>query len=242
MYKGNKVIITVCARGRSKSLPNKNILPLLGKPLIWHTLNFAQQVKWVDRIIVSTDDPEIRDLALKFGVPAPFLRPKELASDTVGKAPAILHAIDYAQTAWKEIYDISIDLAITSPIRTQDDINNSIELLLKPKTTMVLSGYSAQENPYFNMVEINSNGFIRLSKKTERPIERRQDTPPVYTLNGNIYTAWTKSLFKSKSYLTSQTRLYIMPRDRSFDLDNEIDFKFLEFFLSHQDNNQHETI
>ncbi len=231
MYQRYKTIVTICARDGSKGLPNKNVLLLAGKPLIWHTINFAKKIKWVDRIVVSTDSPKIRELAVKFGVSAPFLRPKRLASDIAAKLPAILHAVGYAQNLWKEKYDITIDLAVTSPIRIQSDVENSVKLLLNPKTSTVVSGYAATENPYFSMVEMNRNGYVSLSKQIGYPLERRQDAPAVYTLNGSIYSAWTSSLFKDKTYFGKQTRIYLMPRERSFDLDSKLDFKFLEFYL-----------
>lgn len=231
MYHTHKVIVTICARGESKSLRDKNIRPLMGMPLICHTIDFVKQIKWVDRIVVSTDSIKIRDLALKSGIETPFLRPKHLASDTAAKVPAILHGIKTAEKYWSEKYDISIDLAVTSPLRIKADIENCVKLLIRPRTSTVLSGYLSPHNPYFSMVEVNSHGYIQLSKQGKRTIIRRQDAPEVFVLNGSVYAAWVKKLKKDKTYFTNQTRLYVMPQERSIDIDTKTDFEFLEFYM-----------
>ncbi len=232
MYRNKKVIVTICARGGSKGIPNKNIVSVLGKPLIWYTIDYAKSIPWVDRVVVSTDSREIAGLAIKYGAQAPFLRPKKLASNTAAKVPVILHGIKTSEKYWREKYDINIDLAVTSPIRLKSDIENCLKLLLEPRTNTVLSGYLSTHNPYFSMVEIDRKGYIHLSKvNNKRVIIRRQDAPKVFVLNGSIYAAWVKNLSAQKTYFTTQTRLYIMPQERSFDLDTKIDFEFLEFYM-----------
>ncbi len=231
MYKGKKIIVTICARSGSKGIPKKNVRLVLGKPLISYTINQAKKLSWVDRIVISTDDINIKRLSEKLGVSVPFLRPKYLATDNTGKVPVIIHSVVKSQKLWKEKYDINIDLAVTSPLRTNADIQKSLDLLFIKKTKTVLSGYLSNNNPYFNMVEMNLQNNVILSKRNGKELLRRQDAPPVYSLNGSIYIAWTRSFLKGKTYFTNRTRIYVMPKEQSIDLDTEMDLKFLEFYL-----------
>lgn len=235
MYLNNKVILTICARKGSKGIPGKNSRLLLGIPLVAFTLEQAKKLPWVDRIIVSTDDPEVKSIAEKYGISVPFLRPKYLSKDKVAKIPVILHAIKMAKKLWKETYDIIIDLEVTSPLRNIRDINKCLDVLLNNlKTKTVFSVFPAVKNPYFNMVEIDKNAYAHISKKLNRPIIRRQDAPKVYSINGCIYVSWIKDLEREKTYFTKQTRIYVMPEERSIDIDKPLDFEFVEFLLMKQ--------
>lgn len=232
MYQGHKIIITICARGGSKGVPKKNIRPLLGKPLLAYTIEQVKALSWVDRIVVSTDDPEIREIATKWGIEVPFLRPKYLATDTAAKIPVIIHAIRKAQSYWHETFDINIDMDVTSPLRKTSDIKNALKLLINtPYTKAVFSVYPASRSPYFNMVEPDKDGYVHLSKMLKNPILRRQDSPIVYAMNASIYVMRVKDLLKEKSYHTNQTRAYLMPEERSIDIDKPLDFEFVEFLM-----------
>ncbi len=231
MYQGHKIILTVCARGGSKGVPGKNIQPLLGKPLIGYTLEQAKKLPWVDRIAVSTDDPKIKQVAENYGIEVPFMRPKILATDSAAKVPTIIHAIQSTEKYWQEKYDIDIDLDVTCPLRTLADIENCLKLLLEPGTKVVFSVFNSPRNPYFNMVEPDRKGYLHLSKKLLKPIVRRQDAPRVYGMNSSIWAAWVKDLCLEKTYFTNQTRGYLMPDERSIDIDRPIDFDFVEFML-----------
>lgn len=237
MYRGFKVILTICARSGSKGIPGKNLRNLLGKPLIGYTIEQAKKLPWVDQIVISTDSLRIKSIAQKYKIPVPFLRPKSLAGDNSPKISAILHAINKAEKYRKEQYDISIDLDVTSPLRTPEDINNCIKLLVDtPKTKVVFSVFSANRNPYFNMVEQNRNKYVSLCKKISKPVIRRQDAPKVYSLNASIYAAWVKILKKEKTYFTNQTRIYVMPEERSVDIDRLFDFEIVKLLMK----NKHE--
>jgi CMP-N,N'-diacetyllegionaminic acid synthase len=234
MYHNLKTIITICARGGSKSVPGKNIKSLAGKPLLAYTIEQAQSLEWVDRIVVSTDDEHIKKVAEEYGVEVPFLRPPELATDTSAKAPAIKHAIETSQSFWHESYDVVVDLDPTSPLRTLDDINASLALLTQPQTLSVFSVSESYKNPYFNMVEPDEKGYVHLSKTPQKPIFRRQDAPAVYSMNASIYVMRVSDFLKQNSFFTSQTRVHIMPEERSIDIDRPIDFEWVEFLMSKQ--------
>lgn len=226
------VLITICSRGGSKGLPQKNIRPLLNKPLIGYTIEQAKALDWVNRIVVSTDDEKIKKIAEDFGIDVPFLRPAELATDSAGKLPAIINAVKKAEQYWSKNYDIVLDLDPTSPLRNLQDIANVVKILVEePRVKSVFSVCEAYKNPYFNIVEENKNGYVQLSKKPPRLILRRQDAPKVYEMNASIYAIWKKKLFAAKTFLTNRTKVYVMPRERSVDIDSQFDFDFVEFLM-----------
>jgi len=232
MYLTHKIICTICARGGSKGVPKKNLKEIAGLPLIAHTIKQAQQLKWIDRIIVSTDDIEIQTVAKKYGVEVPFLRPPELATDTAAKVPAIIDTVIKTSDFFHEQYDLLLDLDPTSPLRNIQDIKTAIDLLVSsPQTKSVFSVTPAYKSPYFNMVELNSQGYACLSKTLTQPIVRRQDAPPVFDMNASIYVMWIKNLLKLKTFFTNKTKIYIMPEERSIDIDRPIDFKLVELLM-----------
>jgi len=232
MYKGKNVILTICARGDSKGVLGKNIKPLLGKPLIEYTINQAKSLPFVDRIIVSTDDLKIKKVAEKLGLEVPFLRPKQLASDKAAKVPAIIHAVKTAEEIYKQEFDVVIDLDPTSPLRSLKDIRSILDILVTTANTKsVFSVTDAYKNPYFNMVEMNKNKYVYISKKLRTKVVRRQDAPVVYEMNASIYAAWKNVLYKEKTFFTNQARVHVMPKERSVDIDIPVDFKFVELLM-----------
>lgn len=231
MYKKKKVILTICARGGSKGLPGKNTKNLLGKPLIVYSIEQAKSLGWVDRIVISTDDQKIKKVAEKLRIKVPFMRPPELATDVAPKIPVFLHAIQEAEKYWNEKYDIWIDLDATSPLRFTDDIKKAVDLLFFPDTLSVITAMESHHNPYYNMVEMDSQKYVSISKKLPQSVTRRQDAPKVYAMNGSIYTMWCEELLKRKTFFTDRTQLYVMPPERSFDIDNIVDFEIVKLYL-----------
>lgn len=237
MYRNHTVIAVICARGGSKGFPGKNTRLLNGKPLVVHTIEQAKKFSYADRIVVSTDDTEIKSIVEKCGVGVPLLRPKELATDEVSVIPAIIHAVKTAENYWKEKYDIVVNLGPTCPLRTEEDIKLTIKMLVNtPNTEAVFSVSKSHDNPYFNMVEIDGRGYINISKRNKKSIARRQDAPEVYAMNGSIYSIWKQVLFAERSFFTDKTRVYVMPRERSIDIDNSIDFELAEFLMKKRKN------
>jgi CMP-N-acetylneuraminic acid synthetase len=232
MIKGKKVILTICARGGSKGIPKKNIRPILGKPLLAYTIEQAQSLDWVDRLIVSTDNSEIKKIAEQWRVEIPFLRPPGLARDNSPKVLVIIHAVKEAEKYWHEQYDLVIDLDPTSPLRNQKDIELATNLMFsKPKPSAVITAAVARRNPYFNIVEINEKGYVYLSKNSGKLFSGRQDAPKAYDMNGSIYVIWKDVLLKEKTFFTEKTKLFLMPPERSFDIDTKTDFKIVEMLI-----------
>jgi len=231
MYKELKIICVICARGQSKGLPRKNIIKLKGKPLIIHTLEVAQKCELIDDIVVSTDDDEIIEVLKEHGYKVPFKRPDELATDEISIYPVLKNAIEWAQNNWNKDWDLLLDLQVTSPYRLVEDIEKAVEILVANDYDNLFSVSPATNNPYFNLVEQNKTGEITLSKQLKKEIYRRQDAPEVYAINGSIYI-WKLKKFMEKDFLIDKnTGIYIMPRERSIDIDEEIDLRILETIM-----------
>lgn len=227
-----KIICTICARGSSKGVPRKNLRKILGKPLIAYTIEQALQWGKADRIIVSTDSPEIAEVAVLYGAEVPFLRPGHLAADTAPKLPVIQHAVNYVEQESGVRFDYVVDLDPTSPLRSVEDIDLAFNQLVNhPDAYNLYSVTKASKSPYFNMVEVNKNGYSYLSKHGSMTIARRQDAPEVYEMNASIYIYRRDPLMSAESVHLPKTLIYEMPEDRSRDIDTELDFKIVELLL-----------
>lgn len=226
------VLCTICARGGSKGVPNKNIKELLGKPLIAYTIEQAFYCRFIDRVVVSTDSQDIAIIAKQYGVEVPFMRPSDLATDESPKLPVIQHAVRYYIENLNFKPDYVIDLDPTSPLRISDDIEKCLNLIMNDfNCDSVITGYRSNKNPYFNMVEIDPKGFAYLSKKTEKQVIRRQDAPIVYAMNASIYVWKTEVLLNQTRIVSGKMKLIEMPKERSIDIDTEIDFKLVELIM-----------
>lgn len=220
-------IATICARGGSRGVPGKNIRPLLGKPLIVYTIEQALACKRIDAVYVSTDDEAIAAIARTAGARVPFLRPAELATAEAPKLPVIRHlvaAVEAQGTAAERI----VDLDPTSPLRDLADIDACLALL-DEATDVVITGYEAEKNPYFNMVEAGADGSVRLVKPPAQGVHTRQSAPRVYAMNASVYVWHRRTL--DKGLWDGRARLHVMPRERSVDIDSELDFKLVELLM-----------
>ena len=231
-----KRLCSVCARGGSKGVPNKNIRPLLGKSLLLHSLDQAKESGLFDCIVVSSDSNEILQLAEEWGVDHAIKRPEELATDFAPKLPVIQHCILTAETLSGMTFDTAVDLDATSPLRNQADLKGVVDLLEShDSTTNVITGAPARRSPYFNLIELDESGKIHLSGKRQSidgKIVRRQDAPPCFDANASINAWWRDSLLKARHVIQSSTRLYVMPEERSVDIDSKLDFRWIEFLMN----------
>jgi CMP-N-acetylneuraminic acid synthetase len=227
------ILCTICARGGSKGVKDKNIRPLLGKPLIAYTIGQALRWSKARRIIVSTDSARIASIAKKYGATVPFMRPKKLAADDASKLLSVRHALIKCEKLFKERYDIIVDLDVSSPLRTVRDLDNCLQVFIKKRPQTLFSVVKAQRNPYFNMVEIKKDGFAKLCKQAPRKIVRRQDAPQVYSMNASIYFFRRDFLldFKNTLPFSSRSVVYDMDDLSAHDIDSEYDLKFIEFLL-----------
>jgi CMP-N,N'-diacetyllegionaminic acid synthase len=227
-----KRICTICARGGSKGLPNKNVKLLLGKPLLVHSIERAQESGLFDRIAVSSDSPQILSLARDAGVTDLVERPADMATDFAPKAPAIRHALTVVEARWNEVYETQVDLAVTSPLRRSDDIRGAVSLLETLGVSSVITGKPSDHSPYFSLVEEQPDGHVELSKKAD--FVRRQDCPRSFDMDGSIYV-WNTSVFRADpKVFYSDTRLFEMPPERSRDIDTELDFAIVEMLMIRQ--------
>ena len=224
-------ICTICARGGSKGVKNKNIRGLAGKPLIAYTINQAQVSHLFDVIAVSSDSTEILDVGRQYGADLLVKRPEELATDTAAKVPVIRHCVVEAERVTGKRFDVVVDLDATSPLRWVEDIQGAVNLLENEKVANVITAAPARRSPYFNLVELGKDGVVRLSKSPERPIVRRQDSPQCFDMNASIYVWQRETLFESSTLFNPDTGLFIMPVERSTDIDDEIDFEIVELLM-----------
>jgi CMP-N,N'-diacetyllegionaminic acid synthase len=227
MYKDHIVVCVIPARGGSKGLPGKNIKNFCGKPLIAHTIEQARQSKCIDRVIVSTEDEEIAQISLEYGAEVPFMRPMEFARDSSSTVDVLLHAINWLENVDQYAFDILLLLHTTTPLRSVEDIDKCVALLVEEKADNVFSVTEAHRNPYFNMVEEGKDGFVRLVK--EGCFSTRQAAPKVYDMNASIYVWWKNILKEGKKIFLKKTKAYVMPKERSIDIDDELDFRIAEF-------------
>lgn len=224
-----KPLIIIPARGGSKGIPHKNIVPLGGKPLLVYTIEAALQTATIDNIILSTDDDAIAAVAESAGLPVHYRRPSILATDTAGSREVILHAMEWADENAIS-YDCIVLLQPTSPLRNANDITKAISLYT-PTIDMVVSVTDASSNPYYNCFECDNNGYLNISKG-DGLITRRQDAPPAYEYNGAIYVINPVSIRNMAMGAFSRKVPYIMPRDRSIDIDTPLDLAVAEVILS----------
>jgi CMP-N,N'-diacetyllegionaminic acid synthase len=222
-----KTIASICARGGSVGVPGKNIRNLHGKPLIAHTIAQALSVKSIDAVYVSTDSPEIAEVARHYGALVPYLRPAELATSNAAKVPVIQHLCNWVARNEGE-FDRIVDLDPTSPLRTVADIEACLALL-DDDTDAVITAFESEKNPYFNMVEQKPDGNIRLVCQPAGMVVARQQAPRVYSMNASIYVWHSHTL--SKGMWNGRLKLHVMPRERSIDIDSPLDFAIVGMLM-----------
>jgi N-acylneuraminate cytidylyltransferase len=221
-------LFIIPARGGSKGLPRKNILPLSGKPIICYTIDAARGVSTDENICVTTDDQEIKQLVEDYGLKVPFIRPVELASDTAGTREVLLHAIDYHKEKLGKKYSIVCLLQPTSPFRTAQHILEAYQFW-NDGLDMVVSVKESKANPYFNLFEENEIGFLKKSKAGH--FIRRQDAPKVWEYNGAIYFINIQTLKVKALAEFNKVQKYPMNEESSHDIDTALDWHLAEVIL-----------
>ena len=231
-----KILITVCGRAGSKGVKNKNIKSFLGHPLVYYTFSVAEQfqtnLSYEVDICLSSDCDELLKTASKFNSINPIKRNLKLAEDKTPKLLVIKDALAQMERKTFKNYDYLIDLDITSPLRKISDVENALNTSIKRGVDVVLSAVHSRRNPYFNMVERNSDG-IHLSKTGG--FDCRQDVPEVFDINASIYSYKCEAL-KNKlklSPLDGTADIVIMEDTGVLDIDTENDFFFMEIIASH---------
>lgn len=224
-----KILVVIPARGGSKGIPHKNFKPLNGKPLIYYSIDVARQFTVDEDICVSTDDDEIIKVVENYGLKVPFKRPDYLATDTCGSNEVIQHAWKFYEDKGIH-YDAVLLLQPTSPFRKVEFLKEAVTLY-DDSIDMVTSVKSAPCNPYYDGFEDNDEGLLTISKG-DGTIERRQDAPKVWQLNGSIYVINPKSLMEKGLANFTRIRKYPMSDLYSVDIDNPFDWKVAELVIS----------
>lgn len=222
-----KPLVIIPARGGSKGVPGKNIRPLNGKPLIHYTIEAARAVFPDEQILVSTDDPRIREVAEQTGLKVPFLRPAELATDTAGSQEVLLHALE-AAAASGYAADTVVLLQPTSPFRTETHIREAMQLF-REGVDMVVGVKETRSNPYYVLFEENEAGFLEKSKKAS--FTRRQDCPKVWEINGAVYIIRVSELRGGPIGSFERVVKYEMDEWSSHDIDTPFDWDMAELMI-----------
>lgn len=225
-----KVIAVIPARGGSKGVPRKNIRPLAGKPLIAYTIETALQSKSLDRVIVSTDDEEIAKIAQGYGAEVPFMRPKELAGDTVPDLPVFKHALNNLEESERYHADLMVNLRPTAPLRILEDIDTAVQKLINTNADSVRSVCKVEHHPYW-MLKVIGDRAYPLIEVEENKYPRRQDLPPIYRLNGAVDVSRRDNIIEKNTLYGEDIRVIIMDQARSIDIDTELDFAIAEMIL-----------
>lgn len=232
------ILITICARGGSKGIPGKNIKEIAGKPLIVYTIDVAEKFKakyQSTTIALSTDSLEIKEVAAQYGLVSDYLRPDHLAGDSVGKIDAIRDVVLYYEQTSSLKFDFILDMDVTSPLRTLEDLENAFAILESDEGAVNLFSVSDPDrNPYFNMVEKKENGYYALVKDLKDIVMTRQSAPLVYALNASFYI-YKRSFFDLgyTGAITDKSLIYKVPH-LCFDLDHPIDFDFMSYLLDNK--------
>lgn len=225
-----RIIGLITARGGSKGIPGKNIKLLAGKPLIAWTIEAALGSRQLDRLIVSTDDAAIAEAARRYGADVPFMRPAELAQDTSSHISVVDHALDWLAAHDGTDPDYVLLLQPTSPLRTAQDIDATIELALQRQAVAVVSVCEVDQHPLLCQ-RVQPDGTLAPYMTSELTYLRRQDLPPAYALNGALYLNRSESLRRDRTFLPVGTLPYVMPRERSLDIDTPWDWHLVELVL-----------
>ncbi|MFZ5639688.1 MAG: cytidylyltransferase domain-containing protein [Bacillota bacterium] len=243
MYKGKRILGLIPARGGSKGLPGKNIRPMLGKPLIAWTIGQALACKYLDKVIVSTDDEKIADTAKKYGADVPFFRPEELATDEARSVDVIFHALDFFKQQNYE-FDYVVLLQPTSPLRTTNDIDRSIISLIENDDradSLISVGELSHGHPHI-VQKIDDKGFIQPFCDIKAVAARRQELSNAYLPYGVIFLAKTDSLRKYETFYQKRTLPFIIERWQHYEIDDIYDFMAAEMILKEKRGSGNEII
>lgn len=225
------VLGVIPARGGSKGIPGKNVRPLAGVPLLAHTARAALASRLITEVVVTTDAPEIREVALQYGVQAPFLRPAELATDTALAIPTVQHAVLEMERRRAAAYDYVVMLQPTTPFRTSDDLDEALGRLLESDADGIISVVGVDNWHPMKMKRFAGELLVDYEKP---PVENppRQTLPPVFMVNGALYATRRDVLMERGTFQGDRCLGYVMPPERSVNIDSEIDFMVAEYLFA----------
>lgn len=229
MINGQSVLAIVPARGGSKGVPRKNLHPVGGKPLIAWTIEAAKHSRYIDKLVISSEDAEIISVAKALGCDAPFVRPAALARDDTPGIDPVLHALSILPGYWWVVL-----LQPTSPLRTANDIDECLETCIRASAPSCVSVTEAAESPFW-MYSLGEHSELLPVLTGQYGSTRRQDLPLVFVLNGAVYVARSEWLARHRTFVSSETLAFQMPADRSLDVDTALDLKVFELMSKNDD-------
>lgn len=232
MINEKDILAIIPARGGSKGIPKKNIKDLCGKPLIQYTIEAAKKSKYIDRVIVSSDDSEILNTVKNVGIDIPFIRPNEIAKDDTPSMDVIMHCLEWLKRNEEYIPKYICLLQCTSPFRNEQHIDEAIEKMISENGSAIVSVCESEVSPYW-MKKIENGKLIDFINNNET-YYRRQDLPKVYQLNGAIYISEINNLIKNRKWYTDNTLGYVMDSASSIDIDTALDFKLAEIIMKEE--------
>lgn len=221
----DEVLGLIPARGGSKGVPNKNVRDLDGAPLVAHSIGAGQNASSIDTVVVSTDDDEIATVAERCGARVPFVRPDHLATDEAPTAPVIKHAVEYLKRQGEE-YDTFVLLQATSPLRTEEHIDEAYTQYDRSNVDSLISAYKTYDTRWQQTPEgAKKLNYVDADK-------RRQDREPEYVINGAIYVTDVAQFMETENTITGKTGIYEMSEQESVDIDTPFDLWLAEQILS----------
>ncbi len=233
MYKNYKTLVIIPARGGSKRLPGKNIKKIGGKPMIAHAILAAKESRYVDRIIVSTDDLAIAKVAKKYGAEVPFIRPAELATDTAPTLPVLQHAVRHYENEKNFKSDLVILVQPTNPLVRSGDIDGAIEKMIATKTNSCFTVSEISQRPEW-MYHLEGKKPKLFLSSDILETKRSQNLPKLCIINGTVYVMKHNTLVTKNKIRDKNTSIYVMPKERSIDIDDVYDFELAEFLVKKQ--------
>lgn len=232
--KAPRILGVIPARGGSKGIPRKNLALLCGKPLIYYVIQTALASSHLMRTILSSDDPEIIKVGKEYGAEAPFTRPAELSTDSATSAAVAKHVLESIESEEEKRYDYVCLLEPTSPLRTPQDIDDAIEILLHAQADAVVS-VSRIEAPHPVKTLVIAEGRLKpFFPSRWRPNLVRQELEPVYAVNGAVYCVKRDALLQLSSFWGSSAVPYIMPAERSVNVDTLLDLKLAQALMENE--------
>lgn len=234
-----KILCVIGARGGSQGVPGKNIRPILGKPLIEWAISKALRVPDIEQVIVSTDSSKIAEVAATAGAQVPFVRPPELSNSDAGKFQVWQHAINACEEIHGTKYDIYVDIDCTNPLIDAEDIANAISYFralksLGKQPDALFTVSPARRNPYFNLVEPDQDGVLKMCKSLGSTVLSRQKAPTVYEHVAGVYVLDRDYLIAASHLLDGRAFGYEIPAEKALDIDSELDFILIEFLMQRQ--------
>ena len=230
------ILCVISARGGSVGVPGKNVRSLLGTPIIARAVNTALAAPEIESVLISTDSPAIAEAARAAGAQVPFMRPAELAQSVTGKFQVWQHALAACEGQNPARYELYVDIDCTNPLLEASDISAAIAKFRRLRDTgvpvdAVFTVAKARRNPYFNLVEPDESGALKMSKSRGGTVLARQSAPAVYEHVAGVYVLAPAYLRRANHLLDGHAQGYEVPEDKAFDIDSELDFDLIEFLL-----------